>query len=154
MRSLNSVSTIKSKKYDGVEFQVLTLNVIQRAVRDAGIAEHRLEYSRLSAERGTLLDSLVGKGGTIEEREKRYDDLTPVDRFKLIDLNSRAELIHQQFIAPAAIKAALTAVTGFEIDGKPADADTLILHAPDDLLMEAYDACTRASGMTGEEVKN
>lgn len=154
MHSLSSVSTVKSKKYDGVEFQVRTLNMIQRAVRDAGISEHRLEYSRLSAERVALNDKLLGKDGTVEEREKRFDALSTDDRFKIIDLNNRAELIHQQFVAPATIKAALIGVTGYEIDGKPADAESIILNAPDDLLQEAYDACTNASGMTGEETKN
>lgn len=154
MHSFSSITTVLSKKYPGVAFQIRTLNMIQRAIRDAGIADHRLEYSRLSAERGALNDSLLGKEGTVEEREKRFDALPQADRLKIIDLNNQAELIHQRFIAPATIKAAFAGITGLEIDGDVPDAEKLIRDAPDELLQEIYDACLDGSGLTDGEAKN
>ena len=154
MHSLSSKTVIKSKILDGVEYTVRTLNIVKRAERDAGIAEHRAEYSRLSTERQTSLAKLIGKEGTDEEREAKYQALSAEDRTRDQTLFEAIDQLLQRYIIPATIEAALISITGYEIDGAAPDAKALIEHAPDALLKEIYSACVTGSGLTGDEVKN
>ena len=154
MHSLNSKTVIASKIVPGVEIVVRTLNVVQRAKRDAKVACHRAEYSRLLAERRTLLDKLIGKDGTDAEREEKYQNLPADQKAQDQTLFEQSECILQQHLVPATIQAALIEVRGYEIDGAPATVETLIEHAPDAFLGEVYNACVFGSGLTGEEAKN
>ena len=154
MPSLTTVTAVPSKKYAGVVFHVRTLNVIQRAIRDSEISEHRHEHSRLLTERAVQFEALVGKTGTPEERTVRANLLPPDSKAAILNLDEAAELIFNQHIAPATIRKALASIDGYEIDGAPATAELMILHAPDDLLRECFEACERGSGLTEEQAKN
>jgi hypothetical protein len=155
MHSLKSKFTESSKKYPGVSYTVRNLNTIRRAERDAAIASHRLEYTRLTAERATQFKALAGEDGTAEERNTRVNAL-PVDkRLAILKMDEEAQHIYERFIVPNAIRAGLISVDGLDLDGveKPTTED-VIQNAPDDLIEEIYAACVRGSGLTEDEAKN
>lgn len=184
MPSLTTQSTIQSKVCPGVSFQVRTLNAVQRARRDASVAAHRHEYSRLLNEARAIYKKVAGITDTAftaalkaelvklelpedhavsnglaaflssEEMAAKMAALTPVERGQLDELNDRASLIDNEYLVPATLRAALISVTGYEIDGASATVDAFIENAPDALLAEAYEACSNASGLSGEQAKN
>jgi len=155
MHSLKSKFTEASKKYPGVTFTVRNLNAMRRAERDAAIASHRLEYSRLIAERATQWKALAGEDGTIEERNARVNAL-PVDkRLAILEMDEKAQHIYERFMLPNAIRAGFISVEGLELDGVATPSvDDLLSGAPDDLIEEIYTACVRGSGLTEDEAKN
>jgi hypothetical protein len=154
MHSLCSKTVVKSVLFPGVEYTIRTLNVVQRAKRDAKVATQRAEYARLTAERQSALAKLIGVGGTDEERTAKYDALAATDRAKDQTLFEAIERILQEYLVPANIEAALISVSGYEIDGAAPDWKLLIEHAPDTLLAEVHRACTTGSCLTGDEAKN
>lgn len=155
MHSLKSKFTESSKKYPGVSFTVRNLNTIRRAERDATIASHRLEYTRLTAERATQFKALAGEDGTAEERNARVNAL-PVDkRLAILKMDEEAQHIYERFIVPNAIRAGLVSIDGIDLDGvEHPTAEDVIQGAPDDLIEEIYAACVRGSGLTEDEAKN
>lgn len=184
MPSLKTKNVIESKVCAGVSFHIRTLNAVQRARRDASVASQRHEYSRLVNEARAIYKKVAGITDTpftsalkaelsklalpeehavskglarflsAEEIDAKMAALTAAERAQLDELNDRANLIDNEHLVPATIRAALVEVTGYEIDGKPATVEAFISDAPDELLNEAYDACTGASGLTAEQAKN
>jgi|APGre2960657404_1045060.scaffolds.fasta_scaffold01058_7 hypothetical protein len=155
MHSLKSKFTEASKKYAGVSFTVHNLNTIRRAERDAAIASHRLEYTRLTAERATQFKALAGEEGTAEERNARVNALPLEKRLAILEMDEKAQHIYERFIVPNAIRHGLIGVEGLELDGtENPTADDILAGAPDDLIEEIYAACVRGSGLTEDEAKN
>lgn len=184
MPSLKTINVVDSTAFPGVRYHVRTLNVIQRARRDATIAEHRLEWLRLSNEQQTLRRRLLGEHttefvaalrqavaklelpddhvvtlglarfATQEEMADRFDRLPEAEKVKLEAVQQEHTLLYQQHILPATIRAALVKVEGFEIDGQPATVEQTIESAPDEMLSELYDACANASGLVEADQKN
>ena len=184
MPSLKSVETVDSVLFPGVRYKVRTLNVIARAKRDAKIADHRLEYSRLSNEQRTLTEKLLGEGSTPfiaalrkelekldlpqdhpvtvgltkycseEELRAKFDSLSAADQAKIEAVQQAHTHIYQQHILPSTISAALVSVEGFDIDGTPATVEQILATAPDDMLSEIYQACANASGLVETDQKN
>lgn len=154
MHSLKSITEVPSQKYPGITYHVRTLNVIQRARRDQLVAKERAEYSRLSAERDMLLESLIGKGGTDEEREAKYQALNPEQRARDNALFQQVDALLQGHLLPNVLTFGLVRIDGYEVDGEAASVQALIDHAPDDLLTEAYKACLYGAGLSGDEAKN
>ncbi len=184
MPSLKTKSTVESKTCPGVSFQVRTLNAVQRARRDASVAAHRHEYSRLLNEARAIYKKVAGVTDTAftsalkaelvklalpdghviskglaqylsaEEQAAKMNAIAPAERAQLDELNDRASLVDNEHLVPATLRAALVGVTGYEIDGAAATVEAFIENAPDELLAEAYEACVNASGLTGEQAKN
>ncbi len=184
MHSFNSSAIVNSAKYPGVKFKIRTLNIVQRAKRDASIAAHRMEYSRLTNERFSLFKAAVGPSETpfikalkVEvaklalpedhavtvglnaflssaEMEAKLAQLPAETVQQISALSDQANLIHNEHIAPAIISKGLMEITGMEIDGVAATAESIIADAPDDLLSEIYDACEKGGSLTDEEAKN
>jgi hypothetical protein len=76
-------------------------------------------------------------------------------RRRIVDF--KAGLIRSQYMVPAYVRAGLVSITGLEIDGKPATADSLLESTGADydaLIEEIYAACEQASGLTGDQRKN
>ncbi len=184
MPSLKSVETVASVLFPGVRYKVRTLNVIARAKRDAKIADHRLEYARVSNEQRTLTEKLLGEGSTPfiaalrkeleklelpddhpvslglakycseEELEAKFNSLPPADQAKIEAVQQAHTLLYQQFILPSTITAALLEIEGFDIDGAPATVEQILEKAPDNMLSEIYQACSNASGLVETDQKN
>jgi len=141
--------TIESKTVPGCKFTVRTLNSIQRARRDASIAEHRREYTRLTTELAALLKRHIGEGDA-EYRRTKLEALEPSMSLELSSLDDQARLIMDEFINPACIRAALVSIEGVE----GITLETLFDEASDELLDEVAKACSEASGLTAEQQKN
>ncbi len=154
MHSLSSTFTVDSKLYPGAVYKIRTLNTIQRAKRDAAIASHRLEYTRLNAERQTIYKHLAGDTGTDEEKLERVNAHPVEKRLPILDFDQKAQCILDEHIVPATIRAALISVDGIEIDGAKPTVETLLENAPDGMLTEIYAACVNGSGLTEGEAKN
>jgi len=184
MPSLKTTETVDSKLYPGVRYVVRTLNVIQRARRDAKIAEARLEYSRLSTEQTQLYTKLIGDRTTpfvaalkeavaklnltadhlvskglakwMDEAEfaEKLAALPAADQQKLESVMQAHNLIYQERILPATIEASLIRVEGFEIDGTAATVEQVLEHAPDEMLAEVYQACVNATALVETDQKN
>ena len=75
-------------------------------------------------------------------------------------LDHRIGLIINRELKPAYIRASLVSIEGFEVEGKPAAKpaakpwESLIHHAPDELIDELYLAANLNSGLTSEQEKN
>jgi len=164
MLSLKSIQFVDSKAFPGVRYKIRTLNVIQRAQRDAEIAQHRLEYSRLSAEQNTLFRKLVGTESTPfvrdlkaavkqldlapdhpvtlglaqwcerQDLETKLERLSATDAALLAAAQQAQEAVYQEHIIPAAIRGALLEVDGLTIDGLEGRQPTV-----DELLAAAPD---------------
>ncbi len=184
MHSFSSSTIVHSAKYPGVSFKVRALNIVQRAKRDASIAAHRMEYSRLTNERFSLFKLAVGPSETAfiralkaevakmalpedhpvtvglnaflssAEMEAKLAQLPAETVQQISALSDQANLIHNEHIAPVIIGKGLIEVTGLEIDGAAPDTESLIANAPDDLLTEIFDACEKGGELTDEEAKN
>lgn len=135
MMKLTTKTEHKSTEIDGITFTVRTLNVIQRARRDAGIADERIRYTNLLREYQAL-----------SEEEKSLD-AGP-------ELVYRITLLLNEYLIPAALRAGLISISGIEIDSKPATAEMLIESGPDDLLMEIFERCEETAGLSGDDSKN
>jgi len=136
MMNFRSTEVHESDAVEGVRFTVRVLNVIQRARRDAEIADQRLEFTRLLEEYRALGD---------EERN------SPAGR----RLDYLSGLIADQYLKPASIRAGLVSIEGLSVDGEPVtDADGLIERGPDALIEEVWLACEAASGLSEEQRKN
>lgn len=146
---LTTKTTVQSQAYPGVSFTVRTLNNFQRARRDAAIAEHRREYTRLTTELAALVQSHVDSGPP-EQRAERVAALDPALLLQMRSLDDDARLVYDQHIAPAMIRAALLSIDG--ADG--ITLENLFDEAPDQLLHEIAEACEKASGLSGEQQKN
>jgi len=164
MLSLKSVQIVESKLFKGVTYKIRALNVIQRAKRDAEIAAHRLEYSRVSAEQSTLFRKLIGTESTAFVRdlraavakldlpadhpvtlglsqfcergdmEAKLDNLAPADAALLTAAQQAQAAVYQQHIIPASIRGALIAVEGFTFEGLDGQLPTV-----EQILAEAPD---------------
>lgn len=184
MPTLKKFQTFESTAHPGVRFKVRTLNVIERAKRDAAIAEHRIEYSRISIELDTLQKKLIGEEETeftsalrkevqklnlplehpvtrglarwcsSQEVEERFQRLPQVEWAKFDALQAKQKLIHDQFMIPATITAALVAVEGLTVDGHDVSVQDVLEYAPDTLLDEITKACVGASGLIEADSKN
>ncbi len=156
---LTSTKTFNSATFPEVSFTVRVLNRIERARRDAGIAAHRAEFSRLERERAALLRSLIpgadfeSSSGAVAANE-RVMALPLADKERLFALKEEADIVHSAQIVPAEIRAALISITGLECDGVPATVESVIASAPDELIIEIHAACVSASGLTAEQEKN
>jgi len=138
----------ESKSVPGVRFTTRTLNSIQRARRDASIAEHRREYTRLTTELQLLVSKHV-KGETGEERAACYEAL-PLDvKLSIQRLEDESRIVLDQHITPAVIEAALVS-----IEGETFTLENLADEAPDALIEEIVTACSAASGLTADQQKN
>lgn len=146
---LKTKTTVQSQAFPGVSFTVRTLNSVQRARRDAAIAEHRREHTRLTTELGALVAQHVGTG-TEEERTAKLAALDPGVSLQMESLYEEARLIYDQHIAPAMVRAALVSIEGVE----GLTVETLFDEAPDELLEEISKACQDASGLSAEKQKN
>jgi hypothetical protein len=146
---LTTRKTHESKAIPGCKFTVRTLNSVQRARRDAAIADHRREYSRVTGELTTLVAKHLGDGSEEERRAK----LAALDRSVSAELDllaDQARLIQDEFITPATIRAAL-----FSIEGAgDVTLENFVDEAPDELLDEVKAACEQASGLTADQQKN
>jgi hypothetical protein len=141
---IESKKTIESTTAPGVTFTVRRLNRIQRAKRDLGCMDARLRFTA-AIERYRDLEK-VKEGARTPEQET-----------EMRALDYEAGLIVNEHLKPASISAALTAITGLEIDGKPATVAAIIENGGpevDELLDEIYTACEAASGLSGAETKN
>lgn len=184
MPTLKRFQTIESKIYPGVRFRIRTLNVIERARRDAQISEHRIEYSRLSIELDTVKRKLIGEAETeftaairkelqklelpldhpvtlglarwcsVQQVEERFDALPEAERHKMEKLQVQQEQVYQLHILPATIRAALVGIEGLTVDGKDVTVDDVLSDSPDDLLEEIASACLSASGLIEADAKN
>lgn len=184
MLTLKTLKVVDSLKFPGVRYHVRTLSVIQRARRDASIAQQRLEWLRLSNEQDTLRRKLLGdhttefvsalrqaiakleladdhpvtlglaRFATQEEMADKFDRLPEDEKAKLEAVQQEHTLLYQQHILPATIRAALVKVEGLELEGGEATVENILEHAPDELLAEVYDACAGASGLVEESQKN
>jgi hypothetical protein len=164
MLSLKSIQIVDSKLFPGVKYKIRALNVIQRAKRDAEIAAHRLEYSRVSAEQSTLFRKLIGTESTAFVRELRaavakldlpadhpvtlglaqfceradmeakLDKLSPADAALLTAAQQAQAAVYQEHIIPASIRGALIAVEGLTFNGIDGRMPTV-----DEVLAEAPD---------------
>ncbi len=185
MISLKSRTTLDAKTtgFEGVKFTIRTLNKIQRAARDLPIAQHSVEYWRMVADANALLpknyqdlrNAAIKVTGLQQDKEnglpvedsilamasKEFERLNaedaPETRHSREALNYRANLIFDQYIKPATIRAGLISLEGLEIEGKPATPELLLTatsDACDGLIDEIYAACDKASGLSGETQKN
>jgi len=146
---LDSRKTHESKAIPGCKFVTRRLNSIQRARRDAGIAEHRREYTRLTTELSALVRRLIGDG-TPEERQAKLAALHSDKALEMNALDDGARLILDEHIRPAVIRAALVSIEG--ADG--ITLENLFDEAPDELIDEIDAACNESSGLTAEQQKN
>jgi hypothetical protein len=144
MVSFNSTETFESTARPGVKFTVRRLNKIQRTKRDAGILEDRVKLSELMAEMRALTDPAT----TPEEKTR----VMLSREYQVLDARMGVPMV--SVIQPAYIRAGLLSIEGYEIDGKPATAESLIEHGEDDLLEEIYVHCLTLSGLDGEQEKN
>jgi hypothetical protein len=142
-------TTHESKSIPGCTFVTRRLNSIQRAKRDAGIAEHRREYTRLTTELSALVRRYIGDG-TPEERQAKLSALEPAKTLEMNALDDGARLVLDEHIRPAVIRAALVSIEG--ADG--ITLESLFDEAPDELIEEIDAACNAASGLTAEQQKN
>lgn len=146
---LTSRITHESKAIPGCKFVTRRLNSIQRAHRDAKIAEHRREYTRLTTELSTLVRRHIGDG-TPEERQAKLSALDNETTLAMNALDDGARLILDEHIRPAVIRAALVSIEG--ADG--ITIENLFEEGPDELIEEIDAACNAASGLTAEQQKN
>lgn len=161
MVSIQSKVTHGSKVMPGVTFVVRTLNKIQRARRDFPIADHVYEYQEAFGEALRLLPDGFLKISTdtpegIKARIAALAAMEPATARARSMADYRAELIENEHLKPAYIRAGLVSITGAEIDGIPVTPDTLLESSADfdALIDEIYDACREASGLTAAQVKN
>lgn len=138
----------ESKSVPGVKFTTRTLNSIQRARRDASIAEHRREYTRLTTELQLLVAKHI-KGEAGEERAACFESLLMDVKLSIQSLEDESRILLDQHITPAVIKAALVS-----IEGDVFTLENLADEAPDALIEEIMTACSAASGLTAEQQKN
>jgi len=146
---LKTKTTVQSETFPGVSFTVRTLNSVQRARRDAAIAEQRREYTRLTTELAALVQQHIGSG-TAEQRSAKLTALEPGVSLQMASLDDEARLIYDQHIAPAMVRAALVSIDG--PDGLT--VETLFDEAPDELIEEIAKSCGDASGLSAEKQKN
>jgi hypothetical protein len=149
-------TTIKhdSKACHGVSFTVRRLNVIQRARRDGALLAHRAEWRKRLAEYAAFRREQLGEMKA-EERDAKIAALAPDVQARLMTLEHEADQIHFGHILPGTILAAFHSVDGFFINGKNSQTpQEFIESAPDELLIEVYEACEAASGLSEEQQKN
>jgi len=150
---LTSTVTYTSETHPDVTFTVRVLNLIQRAKRDLGIADHLTAYAENEQKREAILRDICG-----EEKD-------PAKRTTLVQASSRAaelakvhvdsNMIYEAHIQPAEIRSGLVKVQGLEIDDCAAPTvEQVIAWAPDDLLREIAKRCNENAGMTADQQKN
>lgn len=156
--NLKSKITHQSKSAPDVSFTVRCLNVMQRARRDAAIADRKIRYSQLLADQRALLKAAIPGFYEEEDPNKRADllkTLAPDKANELAEIQFKAALLLDEHIRPAIVKAGLLSIDGLVLDGQAVTAPEAFLEcAPDELLDEVYEACESASSLTDAERKN
>lgn len=151
---LKSKCRFESKAAPGAVFVIRTLNSIQRARRDASIAEQRLEFTRVSAELAALRKALIGNDGTVEDNRAKYDALSIDDKMKLDFLAAKQNSLYEEYVVPANLKAGIVKIEGLKLDGQVVETVEQLYEAPDALINELYEQCQAAAGLSEEEQKN
>ncbi len=136
--------THNSEALPGVRFTVKRLNYIRRSERDLALLDDRAKLTAIMRR----MEALVVDGDLVEAKPitGKEDDYAR--------LNAEYALIHQTRIVPAYVRAGFISVDGLDADGKPATADDILDHAPDEFLDEVFAACVAASGLTEAQRKN
>jgi hypothetical protein len=153
--NLNAKAFVVSTAQPEVSYTVRRLNMIQRSKRDALVAEQRLEYTKLTMEVRALTEQLIGTEGTPEERAATISQLPTDQRAKLMDIQHHMELLLNEHLIPASIRAGLIAVQGLTTDdGKAITVEQFMESAPDDLIEEAFRACEAHASLSEDQQKN
>ncbi len=170
--NIKSTFTQDSKACPGVRFTMRVLNQITRAGRDAELVEARSQIAELAAQMQRLPDPddeirRIAAAARAEVRELTAEEQAQIraieakpetssQRVARNTVDHRIGLIINRELKPAYICASLISIEGFEVEGKlPAKPwDTLIRHAPDELIDELYIAANLNSGLTSEQEKN
>jgi hypothetical protein len=147
----------ESKAAPGVRFTVKRLNVMERAARDFVIAEEKIKYSRLLAEQRSLLARECPGFAAEEDAGKRramIEAMSESASAELTELQFRASLIFERTVRPGVIGAGLVSIEGLSADGVPVTVQNFAACATDELLIEVYEACEAAAGLSDEQRKN
>ena len=147
----------QSKVDDSVFFTVRTLNLIQRARRDAANLDGRQKYTEAVSAQSSLVDDVVPRAlrGEQERIKTWTEKATPDQNRRLDELADREATLRYSIIIPMVLGAALVTIEGLMADSKQIiTVEDFIEHAPDALINEAFELCQKASGLTDDQQKN
>lgn len=91
---------------------------------------------------------------TAKDCRCKWPAIPPELQAKTVDIIQRIKNLEQMEFEPALIRWALTSITGLEIDGAPATAETLIESGPEEIVSEIVSEIRKLMGLSPEERKN
>jgi hypothetical protein len=157
---ITNKKTIESQAVPGITYTVRLLNKTKRAERDAPIMDAIVRHQTAAT---AHYDAMIAAGYAVVngywDRPKDLPSPTEEAMAEIRVLRAEVDLIRDEFILPAVIRAGLISIAGFTDDaGNPviATADTLLECGADAdaLIDEVYLACESASGLSENERKN
>ena len=152
MLFLRKTATFQSEKYPQISFTLRVLNHIQRARRDANVAEELAQY-REKIRRSARLYNEVIAGVDESGRAAALEANSNAD--EIARLNDEANRIYLSVIVPNALRACYVSIDGIGlVDGQELTVEALLDSAPEDLLEEMVNRCEATSGLTEDQQKN